>query len=273
MRQTTAEAALVEEYRPLVRRIALSLKRRVQHRAEIDDLMQAGMEGLLAAAPRYTPESGASLETFVGHRIRGAMYDALRATDWAPRSVARGGRAIAEAIHAVELREQRPARESEIAAHMGLALHEYRERLLETSTHHVFSIEETPAAFEAHAPQSLHDTIEEEDTEEKVRAALASLPERERYVIEQTYLGDATLLEVGNALGVTESRVCQLRTQGVARLRARLVPVTAQKLRKPPPMKRAPMSAAQLRRQHRVRLMATDAQRALASLRETINGY
>lgn len=218
MRQTTAEA-LVEEYRPLVRRIAHCLKRGVKHRAEIDDLMQAGMEGLLTAAPRYSPESGASFATFAGYRIRGAMYDALRDDDWAPRSVARGGREIAEAIHAVELREQRPARESEVAAHMGLALNEYRERLLESSVHHVFSIEEMPSAMDAQAPS---DGIDEEEAEEKIRAALASLPERERYIIEQTYLGDATLLEVGNALGLTESRVCQLRTQGVARLRARL---------------------------------------------------
>lgn len=219
MRQTTAEV-LVEEYRPLVRRIAQRLKRRVQHRAEIDDLMQAGMEGLIQAAPRYTPESGASFSTFAGYRIRGAMVDALRDDDWAPRSIAGAARAIAKAIAAIELREQRPARESEVAAHMGLQLNEYRELLLESSAHHIFTIEEMPCAMDAQAPR---DRIEEEDAEEKVRSALASLPERERYVIEQTYLGDLTLLEVGDALGVTESRVCQIRTQGIARLRARLL--------------------------------------------------
>ena len=119
----------------------------------------------------------------------------------------------------IETREQRPAREGEVAAHMGLTLNDYRAALLDTNTHHVFSIEESPAAFEALA---LSDTIDEEDIEEKVRAAIASLPERERYVIEQTYLGDSTLREVGTTLGLNESRACQLRSQGVARLRARL---------------------------------------------------
>lgn len=219
MRQTTAEAALVEEFRPLVRRIAHSIKRRVS-RVEIDDLVQAGLEGLIKAAPRFKPEFGASLATFVGHRIRGAMVDSLRETDWAPRSVSRAGRSITKAIRVVEVREQRPARETEIAAEMDLTLEDYRALLYDATCHHVFNLESTPAAYETTA---LDHHIDDDDVQEKIRAALALIPERERYIIEATYLGDATLLECAGELGITESRVCQLRSQGVARLRALLV--------------------------------------------------
>ena len=223
MRQTTAEA-LVENYRPLVRRIAQHLKRRVSHRAEMNNLMQAGMEGLIESAPRYKPESGASFDTFAGYRIRGAMYDSLREHNWAPRSVTRNGRAIAEAISAVELREQRPARESEIAAHMGLTLNEYRERLLESSTQHVFSLDEAPAVNNAACQRpTLEEEVAAEQFDTRLRAAIAALPERERRVIEWTHEG-MTLSEAGRILGVKESRACQLRTQGVARLRAQLTP-------------------------------------------------
>ena len=221
MRQKTAAEALVEEYRPFVQRIAQRLKRRVGHYAEMDDLMQAGMEGLIEATPRYNPESGASFTTFVSKRIRGAMYDMLRKDDWAPRPVSLAARDIADGIRKVELREQRPAREAEVANHMGITLAKYREMVQETTAHHVFSMEEAQEAADiAACPRpNPEDEAEAAQFNTRLRVAIATLPERQRRVIEWTREG-MSLLEAGKILGVTESRACQLRTQGMEALRA-----------------------------------------------------
>lgn len=137
----------------------------------------------------------------------------------------RAARDIARAIRAIEVREQRPARETEIAERLEISLPEYRVLLQETSAHYVFRLEDTPQAFDAVTRSDPAREVVEEEMDEAVRAAVASLPERERYIIEATYLGDSTLNEVAMELGVTEGRTSQLRTQGVARLRARLTPL------------------------------------------------
>lgn len=121
-------------------------------RVDRDDLERAGMVGLIEAASRFRAADGATFKTFIGHRVRGAMLDSLREGDWAPRWVARAGREIAQAIRAIEVAEQRPAREVEIAERLGLSLDDYRRVLNDTQMHHIFSIDEAPNAIDAESP-------------------------------------------------------------------------------------------------------------------------
>lgn len=229
MRQKTNEA-LVEKYRPLVRRIARHMKQRLRHhRIELDDLEQAGIEGLIEAAPRFNGTDGASFETYVGHRVRGAMFDSLRKGDWAPRSVHRAGRDISKAMRAIEVAEQRPARECEIAERMGLSPTAYRRMLYDTSVQHTFSGDEyqdqihgVTEGLTSSSPQP-DEALEREGFHDALHQALAELPERERLVIELMVNDDLNLREAGEVLGVTESRACQLYGQAVLRLRAKLL--------------------------------------------------
>ncbi len=189
------------------------------------------MEGLIEAAPRFTAEGGACFETFVGRRIRGAMLDSVREGDWTPRSVHRAGRDISKAMRAIEVAERRPARESEIAERMGLTLTAYRKVLLDTTCQHVFSSDGEDHAEQIHgvtegltqSPPPPDEALERQGFQGAVHKAIAKLPEREQLIVQRTFFDGATLLEVGTELGITESRVCQLRTQAVARLKAQLL--------------------------------------------------
>ena len=215
----------------MVRRLAHHVKRRLGYHPgiEIEDLEQAGMAGLIEAAPRFNGAGGAGFETFIGHRVRGAMLDSLREGDWTPRSVHRAAREIAVTIRAIEIVEQRPARESEIAERMGLSLASYRQILADTTCQHVFSSAEHEEQIHdatdglTQSPPPPDKALEMEGFHDALHQAMAALPERERIIIEKTYFNDMTLLEVGAELGITESRVCQLRTQAIARLRAKLL--------------------------------------------------
>ena len=221
MQQTNE--ALVMQYRPFVRKLARRMKKRLTHTVDTDNLEQAGMIGLIESAARFRGDKGASFETFVGHRIKGAMLDAVRESDWAPRSVSRAGREITKAIHDIELKEQRPARETEIADRLGISLDDYHARLVDMATHHIFSFDEAPAGMTAACPSPRPEhVVERERLDLALREAMTSLPEREAMIIERTFFAGATLIEIGTELGITESRVCQLRTQATARLRAKL---------------------------------------------------
>lgn len=223
MRQAI-DKALVERYVPFVRRAAQHLKQRMP-RADRDDLEQAGMVGLIECVARFRAENAATFETFIGHRVRGAMLDSVRKADWAPRSVNRAARDIAKAIHAIEVAESRPAREVEIAERLGLSLDDYHRALTDTATRHILSIDEAPAAqhVESLCPRP-DDEVAQARLDSDLSLAIAALPERERMIIEATFFDGEMLHEVGARMGVCESRVCQLRASAVARLRARLMP-------------------------------------------------
>lgn len=209
--------ALVQQYRPLVRWVARGLKRRMP-RAALEDLEQAGFMGLIEAAPRYRAENGASFETYIGWRIRGSMVDSLREGDWTPRSVAKATREIAQAIREIEVAEQRPAREIEIAERLRLSLADYRKVLGDVRGCYVLNLDEAPGAMDIPSCSQ----PEEAAFKAKLGAAIAALPERERLIVERTFFDGAMLVEIGSELGVTESRTCQLRGQAVSRLRATL---------------------------------------------------
>lgn len=220
--------ALVLRHAELVKRIAYHLAGRLPASVEVDDLIQAGMLGLLEAAANYTADRGASFETYAGIRIRGAMLDALRKLDWVPRSVHRKARAAAAAIREIESELGREARDDEIADRMGVTLDEYHRIVQDAASCRIASLDDTDQDDEG-----LLGRIEDERadpyrdaTEEGFRAALAAaiqeLPERERLVMSMYYDDELNLKEIGAVLKVTESRVCQLHGQALLRLKARL---------------------------------------------------
>jgi RNA polymerase sigma factor for flagellar operon FliA len=221
--------ALVVRHAELVKRIAYHLAGRLPASVEVSDLIQAGMLGLLEAASNYTADRGASFETYAGIRIRGAMLDALRKLDWAPRSVHRKARAAAAAVRELEAEFGREARDSEIAERMGVSLDDYHRIAQDAASCRVTSLDDSNGDEE-----SLLGRVEDEGadpfldaTEEGFRGALAGaikeLPERERLVMSMYYDDELNLKEIGAVLKVTESRVCQLHGQALVRLKARLV--------------------------------------------------
>ena len=226
---SAAADALVVRHAELVKRIAYHLAGRLPASVEVDDLIQAGMLGLLEAAANYTADRGASFETYAGIRIRGAMLDALRKLDWAPRSVHRKARAAAAAIREIEAEFGREARDGEIAQRMGVPLDEYHKITRDAASCRIASLDDTNGDED-----SLLGRVEDESadpfqdaTEEGFRAALAKaiheLPDRERLVMSLYYDDELNLKEIGAVLKVTESRVCQLHGQALVRLKARLV--------------------------------------------------
>jgi RNA polymerase sigma factor FliA len=220
--------ALVMRHAELVKRIAYHLAGKLPPSVEVNDLIQAGMLGLLEAAGHYTADRGASFETYAGIRIRGAMLDALRKLDWAPRSVHRKARAAASAIRELEAELGREARDVEVAQRMGVPLDEYHRVLQDAASCRVASLDEANGEDDSlisHAADDKHDPFRDA-SEEGFRAALMraikELPERERLVMSMYYDNELNLKEIGAVLKVTESRVCQLHGQALVRLKARL---------------------------------------------------
>lgn len=214
--------ALVLRHAELVKRIAYHLAGRLPPSVEVDDLIQAGMLGLLEAAAHYTTGRGASFETYAGIRIRGAMIDALRKLDWAPRSVHRRSREVASAIASIEGELGREARDSEIAAHMGIDLNEYHRIVQDTVACQLTSIDDAPVADIDDRRNDPFADIVNEDFRAELAAAIDELPEREKLVMSLYYGDELNLKEIGVILKVTESRVCQLHGQALNRLKARL---------------------------------------------------
>ncbi|MET4162612.1 RNA polymerase sigma factor for flagellar operon FliA [Marinobacterium sp. MBR-111] len=220
---------LIEEYTPLVRRIAHHLLARLPSHVVLDDLLQAGMMGLLEAAKRYDSSKGASFETYAGIRIRGAIIDEVRRGDWTPRSVHRNGRRVSEAIAQVENRTGRDATDVEVATEMGIGVAEYHALLQDSLDSRLFSYdqltdssEETPSEqFVASDPDPGH-AHEGEGFRQALAQAIGVLPERERLVLSLYYDEELNLKEIGQILGVSESRVSQIHSQAALRLRGRL---------------------------------------------------
>jgi RNA polymerase sigma factor for flagellar operon FliA len=219
---------LVLKHGELVKRIAYHLISRLPAHIEVDDLIQAGMIGLLNAAQHFTPTKGANFETYAGIRIRGAMLDEARKSNWTPRSTFRHAKQVSQAIRDIENRTGGDARPPEIAAALGVSLEEYHRMVESAASSRLLSYEQLAGDPERsgllpEAPEIGPETVLEEDQfRDALASAIAGLPERERLVLSLYYDDELNLREIGDVLAVSESRVCQIHGQAVLRIRARL---------------------------------------------------
>ncbi len=219
---------LVVAHESLVKRIAFHLMSRLPASVQVDDLIQAGMIGLIEASRKFDPEQGASFETYAGIRIRGAMLDEIRRTDWTPRSVHRKAREVAEAVRRIENEKGRDARDVEVAEAMGLGLDEYHKILQDATGCRIFSFEDPGSVGEDglaqthRQPNQPLENLQNCDFKHGLAGAIKGLPERERLVMALYYDEELNLREIGEILGVSESRVCQIHGQALIRLRARM---------------------------------------------------
>jgi RNA polymerase sigma factor for flagellar operon FliA len=227
---TLEKERLIDRYAPLVKRIAWHLMARLPASVDVDDLVQNGMLGLLDALGRFEEGMGAQFETYAMQRIRGAMLDGLRENDWLPRTVRKEMRRVETVLQKLEHENGRPPSESELAAALGMSLADYQHLLQEARGHQILYLEDLAVENEdfldrheaGTAPDPLA-LLEESDTRAALVAAIEKLPERERLMMALYYEQDLNLREIGAVMGVTESRVCQLHAQAVARLRTVLV--------------------------------------------------
>jgi RNA polymerase sigma factor FliA len=230
---TSVQSAGVDErimlYAPLVKRIAHHLLNRLPDSVQADDLIQAGMLGLLEAIKHYDASHGASFETYAGIRIRGSMLDEVRRSDWTPRSVHKKSRMVSDAIRAIENKTGSEARDADIAGYLGIAIDEYNHILQDSISCRVFSIEElaqTGDHYSGDQPQNMEeeplDGLARDGFQRALANAIMGLPERERLVISLYYDDELNLREIGEVLNISESRVSQISTQAVLRLRSRL---------------------------------------------------
>jgi RNA polymerase sigma factor for flagellar operon FliA len=222
MRASEADR-LVQDYLPLVKKIALRLTAKLPAEIELDDLLQVGIMGLLRARDSYDASQGASFATYAGIRIKGAMLDELRAHDWLPRSVQRQLSRVAGAIERADARLGRPAQDAEIAAELQMDLDDYQRLAGELACARMTRVddsEEAAAAEAQHANPLEH--LGEQAFRDALVAAVDRLPEKEGLMMSLYYSEGLNLKEIGAVLGVSESRVSQLHGQALARLRAGL---------------------------------------------------
>jgi RNA polymerase sigma factor for flagellar operon FliA len=223
--------SLLKQYSPLVRRLAHQMIAKLPANVEIDDLIQVGMIGLSDALTRFDAAQGVMFETFATQRIRGAMLDELRGNDWMSRGDRRSQRNIETAVRKLEQKLGRQPSESEISREMGLTLVEYQDLLGKVRGTQLIYLEDMNGdegdddyldrhiADEQASPMA---RLEDQRMREALVEAIKNLPEREQYVMSMYYEHDMNLKEIAAVLKVTESRVCQLHSQSIARLRSKL---------------------------------------------------
>jgi len=225
---------LITKHAKLVKRIAFHLMHRLPPNVQAEDLIQAGMIGLLEAARQYDPTQGASFETYAGIRVRGAMLDEIRRSDWTPRSVHRKSREAAEALRNIEQETGRDATDVEVASRLGIPLSAYHLIITESMSAHVFSFDQPDenTGETISLPESKDigpsETMQHGSFKTALAHAIKNLPERESLVMSLYYDEDLNLREIGDILGVSESRVCQIHGQALMRLKARLTDWTAE---------------------------------------------
>ena len=228
--QVNDKDALVRAHLPMVKRIAYHMMTRLPACVEVDDLVQAGLMGLLDAMERFDNDQGANFETYATQRVRGAMLDELREADWASRNVRRAGRQIENAIHLLQQRHQRQPSEQEIAEEMGMEVQAYFELLNDARGAQLVYYEDFQDTdgddflerFADNQTQAPFDILASRHFKGALAQAVGILPEREKQLMGMYYEQDMNFKEIGAVLGVSESRVCQLHSQAIARLRGRL---------------------------------------------------
>jgi RNA polymerase sigma factor for flagellar operon FliA len=223
--------AKLKQYSSLVRRLAHQMIAKLPANVELDDLIQVGMIGLTDALSRFDAAQGVQFETFATQRIRGAMLDELRGTDWMSRGSRKQQREIEAAVHKLEQRLGRAPHEGEIAAEMGLSIADYQELLSKVRGTQLVYLEDMSGDdgdndyLDRHVGDETANPLaqlQDHRMRQALVAAIKTLPEREQYVMSMYYEHDMNLKEIAAVLKVTESRVCQLHSQCIARLRVKL---------------------------------------------------
>ena len=214
---------VVEDLLPLVKSIALRIRMKLPDFIELDDLMQAGLIGLLNACQSYDPQQGATFQTYASIRIRGGILDELRRNDWLPRSVQTQLGEVSRAIAKVEARKGKPPQDHEVAEEMGVSIEEYQQLTAKLSSARLVYLdagtdsEELPLSkAEPEAQNS------DEELRDLLRSGIEKLPERERLMMSLYYVEELNIREIAAVLEVTEGRVSQLHGQALARLRSQL---------------------------------------------------
>jgi RNA polymerase sigma factor FliA len=224
--------ALIKQYQPLVRRLAHHMMIKLPPSVEVDDLIQVGLIGLSDALTRYEASQGVQFETFATQRIRGAMLDELRGTDWMSRGSRKSQKDIEAALRRLEHKLGRSPLESEIAAELGMSLAEYQSLLGKVRGTQLVYLEdmsrrddEDDTFLDRHVADAEADPLNmlrDQRLRSSLVAAIKTLPEREQYIMSMYYEQDMNLKEIAAVLDVTESRICQLHSQSIARLRAKM---------------------------------------------------
>jgi len=233
---TSEQERVLLEHLPIVRFLARRIHERLPQHVDIEDLVSAGVVGLMDAFSKFDPAKKVQFRSYAQFRIRGAILDSLRTLDWSPRELRRKGRAVEEAIRVLTARMGRAPGEGEVAMEMALSLDEYQQLLgdlkgLEIGTLHMERNEDSGEEELAYVPGR-----PEEDPlfrclrgelEERLAEAISQLPDRERLVMSLYYYEEMTMREIGLALGVVESRVSQVHASAVVHLRAALKDLAA----------------------------------------------
>jgi RNA polymerase sigma factor FliA len=223
---------LVLHYAPLVKYVAGRIGTGLPAHIDLADLVQSGILGLVDAIERFEPDRGPKFETYAIQRVRGAILDDLRAQDWVPRSVRSRAREVQRAMERLEATLHRSASDAEIADELGISVEELRDLFAQLRLTSVAALDELVAAgrgtgllaeilADYHAKDPV-EALEDWENRRQLAEAIAQLGERDRTVVTLYYFENLTLAEIGKVLGVSESRVCQLHTRAVLRLRAKL---------------------------------------------------
>lgn len=213
---------IVSEYLPLVKKIAVFIKRKLPSSIEFDDLLQSGLVGLLEAGKNYNPDLGASFETFASIRIRGAIIDSLRKNSWVSRETIKNMKRISQAISRIEQRDQRPATTEAIIKELEITADELFKISQEINMLQIVSLNEETMNV---AHEDLIDPekiAQKEWLKESLKNCLKLLPEREQLVLSLYYVEELTFKQIGEALDLTEARICQLHSQAIIRIRSKL---------------------------------------------------
>ena len=220
---------LILKYAPLVRYIAERMAMRLPPSVSKDDLASAGILGLFDAIDKFDPERGVKFRTYAEHRIRGAILDELRKMDWVLRSVRRDVHRIEDAIRALESKFGRPPRDFEIAEYMGLDIEAYHRMLQKARGVNLLSLDETLpdgslSRFRNRASEDVSplDELKIKELKKVIAGAISTLSEKEQLVVSLYYYDELTLREIGEVLDLTESRISQIHTKAIIRLRAKL---------------------------------------------------
>ena len=233
---------VIKQYSPMIKYVANRIAMRLPPHIEVDDLISVGVLGLMDAITKYDSSRGAKFKTYAEFRVRGAILDELRSMDWVPRSIRQKASKVDKVVQGLQVKLRRTPEDDEVAKEMGLSLDQFHETLNETKSIPIFSLEDLGIAKESGDQQSLLDCLAgkaDADPQTQVRLvelkeiiakAIDALPEKERLMVSLYYYEELTMKEIGAVLDITESRVSQIHSKAVYRLRTKLKAIIAEEL-------------------------------------------